>query len=127
MTEKTESRPLLSRRILATLIEIGQTRLQLAATEIEEERLRLARMSLNATICLFFSGLGIVFAAAAVMLACPLAYRPWVAGAWSLLFIGLGYGWWCRWQRDAASRPAWLAATLAELTKDRQFLEGPEQ
>jgi uncharacterized membrane protein YqjE len=123
----TETRPPLSRRILATLIEIGQTRLQLAATEIEEERLRLARMSLNATVCLFFTGLGIVFAAGAVILACPVAYRPWVAGAWSLFFIGLGAGWWRRWQHDAAARPAWLAATLAELTKDRQFLQGCEE
>jgi uncharacterized membrane protein YqjE len=106
-----DAAPPLSRRILATLIEIGQTRLQMAATEMAQERHRLGRMSLNAAICLCFAGLGIVFGAVAVILACPAAYRPWAAGAWSVLFIGLAAGGWHRWQRDAAVKSASLGAS----------------
>lgn len=117
----------LLREILATLMDIGRTRLELAVTEIEEERLRLARLALQATFALFFIGLGIVMAVGAAVLACPPAWRPVLAGIFSALFLGAGaWGWW-RWQQAAAGKPLLMGATLDELSKDSQCLRGAER
>ena len=116
----------LLREILGTLLDIGQTRLELAVTEIEEERLRLARLALHATFALFFIGLGLMLAVGAVVLACPPAWRPGIAAIFSALCLCAG-GWaWWRWQQAAARKPSLMGATLDELSKDSQCLKGAQ-
>jgi len=115
------------RDLLATLLGIGQTRLQIAVIEVEEERLHLARLALDASLTYFCLGLGIILAVSTAVLACPAAYRPWVAGASSGLFLSLGAWRWLRWRADAAAKPAMLASTMAELSADQRFLRGVDQ
>ena len=113
-----------ARAVLAGLIDIDQTRLQLASTEIEEERLRLAELLLWATAALFFIGIGLVLAALLLVLLVWDGPREWVLGGLTALFLAIG-GWAAAaWRRKARAKPAFLAPTLAELKRDRAALGG---
>lgn len=113
-----------ARAVLAGLIDIGQTRLQLASTEIEEERLRLAELLLWATATLFFVGIGLVLAALLLVLLVWDGPREWVLGGVTAVFLAVG-GWAAAaWRRKARNKPAFLATTLAELKRDRAALGG---
>lgn len=110
------------RLVAASLLEVGQTRLQLASTEIEEERLRLAELLLWATLALFFLGIGIVFAGLLLVLLVWDGPREWVLAAITALFGGIGV-WACVvWRRKARAKPPLLAATIGELRRDRAAL-----
>lgn len=117
-----------AQQVVADLIEIGRTRLELATVEIEEERLRLARLWVGAAVTLFLVFVGIVLAAGWVVLVCPPDQRALALGLLALGFLAAaGYSAW-RWQRDAANRPPLLHATLAELRQDHDDLsrrDGP--
>jgi uncharacterized membrane protein YqjE len=113
-----------ARAVLVALLEIGQTRLQLAGTELEEERLRIAELMLFATAALFFLGLGIVLATLLLVLLFWDGPRLWVLGAAASLFLMGGVGTAAAWRRKARSKPPLLASTLAELQRDRDALLG---
>ena len=108
--------------MLAGLLDVGQTRLQLASTEIEEERLRLAELLLWATFALFFLGIGLVFAALLLVLLFWNGPRELVLAAIALLFLGVGVGAGVVWRRKARNKPPFLATTIAELKRDQAAL-----
>jgi uncharacterized membrane protein YqjE len=117
-----------ARAVLAGLVEIGQTRLQLAATELEEERLRIAELLLFACATLFFLGVGLVLAALLLVLLFWDNGRELVLAIEALLFLGFGVGLGVAWRRKAAAKPRLLATTLAELQRDRKALQpGPPE
>lgn len=111
-----------ARGVLGALVEIGQTRLQLASTELEEERLRVAELLLFATAALFFLGLGIVLATLLLVLLFWDGPRVLVLGGAAALCLALGAGLATAWRRKARGKPPLLAATLAELQCDRDAL-----
>ncbi len=111
-----------ARAAVAGLIEIGHTRLQLAATELEEERLRIAQLLLYACAALFFLGLGLVFAAQLLVLLFWESNRVLVLTLEAALFLALGAGLCVAWRRKATTKPKLLATTLAELERDRTAL-----
>jgi uncharacterized membrane protein YqjE len=114
-----------ARSLLGAVLDLGQTRLQLAAVEVEEERARIAELLLWATCALFFIGLGIVFTSLLVVLLCWNGPREWVLGGFAALFAGLG-GWAAAtWRHKLRTKPAFLAATLAELERDRAAFVPP--
>lgn len=121
----TETRASLVRDMVANVLEIGQTRLQLAATELEIERLHLARLALQASFTFLFVGLGAMLAMGAIVLACQPAWRPWVAGAFSGLCFGAAAWAWRCWRLTGARKPALLASTIAEFTADQHMLRNP--
>lgn len=110
------------RRMLAGLIDVGRTRLELATVELEEERLRIARLWIISAITLFLLFVGTVLAAAWVVVLCGPQNRTLVLGLLSASFLAAGAlaAWW--WQRAAARKPALLHATLQELEQDRRLL-----
>ena len=110
------------RRVLVSLIEIGQTRLQLASTEVEEERLRVAELLLYATVSLFFLGVGLVLASLWVVLLFWDDHRELVLAAISGLFLLVGAGLAITWRHKARHKPKLLATTVAELQRDRDAL-----
>lgn len=112
-----------ARAALAGLVEIGHTRLQLAATELEEERLRVAQLLLYACAALFFLGLGLVLAALLVVLVFWEGNRLLVLGLETAVFLGLGVGLSLAWRHKAQSKPRLLATTLAELQRDGAALQ----
>lgn len=111
-------------RTLATLLDIVQTRLELASVELEEERLRLGGLALAAACTLFFAFAALTAFTVALVLSCPPESRPAVlaaAGAVAVL-VAAAAAW--RWRHLAAARPPLLQATLAELRADGAALRG---
>lgn len=111
-----------ARAAIAGLVEIGHTRLQLAATELEEERLRLSALLVYACVGLFFLGVGVVLVALLVVVLFWEDHRVLVLALEAALFLGLGAGVTLALRRKAAAKPKLLAATLAELQRDRAAL-----
>ena len=106
-------------RLLGGFVDLGRTRIELAAVELDEARLRIARLFVAAAITLFLLGTGLVLAMAWLVLWCDPAQRVVVLGslAGACVLAGLVSAW--RWQAMAASTPPLLQATLAELARDR--------
>lgn len=111
-------------QIAATVVEIGHTRLQLAATEIEEARLELVRRWLAAACALYFGALALLLSCAWLVIAAPADHRLLVLGLLAALFGGLAIGmaWW--WQAMARRARPLLAATVDELSRDAAALRG---
>jgi uncharacterized membrane protein YqjE len=112
------------RNLARTLLAIVQTRIEIFASEIDEERTRLARIALLAAAAAFCLGLAVI------LLVFFLVVLFWDSDR--LLAIGVLAGVFaiggiaaCLGLRAAISkRPKFLSATLAELRKDRTKLEG---
>ena len=113
-----------ARAVLAGLVEIGQTRLQLASTELEEERLRLAELLLYASMALFFLGVGLVLASLLLVLLFWDGPRLLVLGLLTALYLAVGAALAIGWRRKARAKPPLLATTIAELQRDREALLG---
>ncbi|MDO9283668.1 MAG: phage holin family protein [Aquabacterium sp.] len=113
-------------RLLATLLDIAQLRLDLLTTEFEREKLRLYDGLLWAAVALFFIGLGLLLLAALLVAVAPEPLRPLVLGLLALGSLGLG-GWLVVQARRRLISPAGaLPATRAELARDRASLRAPE-
>ncbi len=108
--------------MLVSLIEIGQTRLQLASTEVEEERLRVAELLLYATVSLFFLGVGLVLASLLIVLLFWDNHRELVLAGISGVFLVIGAALALTWRHKARHKPKLLATTVAELQRDRDAL-----
>ncbi|MEW5862883.1 MAG: phage holin family protein [Pseudomonadota bacterium] len=107
-----------------TLVVFAETRLRIAASEIEEQALRLAEIALWLLAATFFLGVALVFASVLVVLAVP-EDRRLLAGALvvlAYLLAGAGAAFVLR--RRLAERPPLFSATLAELEKDRKRFSG---
>jgi len=111
-----------ARLLLGALLEVGRTRLQLASTELEEERLRLAELLLLASFALFFMGIGLVLASMLVVLLFWDGPRELVLALLTFLFLGVGGAAALAWRRKARSKPPLLSATLDELRNDEAAL-----
>lgn len=109
-------------RLLGGLLDLGRTRIELAAVELAEERLRIARLLIAAVITLFLLATGLLLAVVWLVLWCDPAQRLAVLGglAVACALAGALSAW--RWQVMAASTPPFLQATLAELARDHAAL-----
>jgi uncharacterized membrane protein YqjE len=94
--------------VAATMFTLLQTRVDLLATELEEELQRLVRLALLAAVAGFFGGLFVLMLALTVVIGLFLLV---VLAALSAL------------KRIANSRPRLLAATRDELRRDREAFE----
>lgn len=109
-------------RIGGTLIAMVQTRVALAAVEIEEESQRLLGYFVLALLSLILFGIAMVLVALTIIMvfwdnyrleaAIGLAIAFGIAGTVVAIKLRLGFD----------SRPRMLAATLAELNKDINFV-----
>lgn len=111
------------RRYLCAWVEAVRTRVDLAATEIEEERERTRQVLFLAAVSSLCLALGVLLATLfVVMLVWDTQYRLVVVGAFGLLYIaaGLGVGFVTR--QKSRERGRLLSATLGELAKDCQHL-----
>jgi len=108
--------------LAATLIAIAHTRLELLSTELEEERVRLSSMLAWTLVALFCAGLGVVLATLFVVLALWDTHRLLVLGIPAILFIlGAALAWLVV-RGKARAKPRLFAASLTELSKDREEL-----
>lgn len=110
------------RRLAATLVAVFQTRLELLATEVEEERTRLGRLLLLGAAAAFFLALGMLTLTLFVIVLFWDTHRLLVTGLLAALYLGAGLAIAFAARREALARPRLFAASLSELAKDREHL-----
>lgn len=111
-----------ARALAATLVEALETRLDLAATELAQERLHLARQCIEAALALWALTVGVLLAALALAWAGAPEHRALVLAALGGVFVGAGAvaGWRCR--ERARRKPPLLDATRQALRADAAAL-----
>lgn len=110
--------------LLATLLGIGETRLSLLATELQEEVYRAVGYLLYATAALFLATIGVAMAAFALVILYWDSHRLLVASLVSGVLLGTAFVIVLILAARLRSRPPVLGDTLAELQRDRQALTG---
>ena len=111
--------------LAATLLAMAQTRLELLSTELEEERVRLSSMLIWTLVSLFCAGLGVGLATLCVVLALWDTHRLLAVGIPAILFLlGAALAWLVVLGK-ARAKPRPFAASLAELSKDREQVTSP--
>lgn len=124
MAEETESTWSASLRArLDTLLGAAQTRLALLTVELQEEKLRLARLLFMTVLTALFLGFAAVFAALWVTVALWDSHRLLALGLSTGLFLVLGLAAASVAARTVAAGSRLFAASLAELGNDRDALK----
>ena len=112
------------RNLARTSLAIVQTRIEIFASEIDEERARLARIAVLAAIAALCVALVVILAVFFLVVLFWDTDRLLAIGVLAGVFAVGGIAA-CLGLRAAISqRPKFLSATLAELRKDRSKLEG---
>ena len=109
----------------AVRLALSDVMTRLAATELEEQALRLIEILIWLAMALFFLGIAVVFAAVLVVLLFWDSNRLLAAGLLAALFVAIGAGAALIARARLRERPKLLAATLAELERDRETLDRP--
>jgi len=106
----------------ANLLGIVQTRLELLATDIAEERERIITLLVLAVAALFSIGVGVVLLAILIVVALWESHRLIALGGMVVFFLATGAG--IAWitLNKLRSHPRPLDASITELGKDRQDL-----
>ncbi len=110
--------------LASTALGVVQTRIELLATEWEEERARLGRIWVAMSFALFFTGIATVLAAAFVVLIFWESYRLWALGGVAVLFVIAAAACWRIAAAAIAAKPRLFTATLSALAEDRAALSG---
>lgn len=105
-----------------TLLSFAVTRTRLAASEVEDQALRLIEILSWLAVAAFFLGVSVLFVAIVVVLLFWDSNRLLAAGLLAALFIGAGAGAALMARARLRERPKFLGATLAELERDRETL-----
>lgn len=112
--------------LLGTSLTLLHTRLQLLATELEEERQRLLALLLWSAVAVLALGAGLVFLAIFLTVLLWDTNRLLALGIFSAIFLGLGgvaVALACKLGRSATTL---FAASMAELGRDRAALREPD-
>lgn len=118
MANMTES----LKRVAGTVFVILQTRLELLANELDEERLRIEQTLLYAGIALLFFGLSIMLLTVLVVVVFWDSQRLPVLGGLAAFFLIAGLLMCGVLRRTAKKRHPLFSASLAELSDDREQL-----
>ncbi len=113
------------RRVLSTLTSIVQTRIELVVTELEEQKLYAAQLAILSFLALFFFCLAVIFGTLAIVMVYWDRNPVAVLGGFAALYLALTIVIGLVWRARAKARPRLLAATLAELARDREELTPP--
>jgi len=114
------------RRLTGTGVALVQTRLELLAAELEEEKLRLGNLLVFAAAAILLLDLGIVLLAVFLTVAFWDTDRLLVLGILTTAFLVAGAIAAAAAVRLARTRSRLFAASLAELAEDREALRGRE-
>lgn len=112
------------RQPLGVLVDMAKTRAELAVTELEEERLRLAELMQAACLAMFLWVMTVIMSSLFFIVWMGEAHRMEAIGGLALFFGGLGAWSTWRWKCKAASKPRLLEATLTELSLDFEAFRG---
>lgn len=126
MTEEThaESGGLFEslKTLAASLVGIVHTRLELLSTDIAEEREHLISLVLLLLVTLFCLGVGVLLLALLIVVAFWESHRLLALASLTGVFLATGAGLAWLIVHKGRTRPRLFAASLAELTRDRQQL-----
>ena len=113
------------KHLAAALLAAAQTRLEILATEFEEDRLRLMQLLFLGLAAAFCLGIGILLAVALIAIFFWDTHRLVAVGILMLIFLAAGavLGWFLRDRIKAWPKP--FAATRGELSKDQASLLEP--
>lgn len=106
------------RVLLATLLSTLRTRGELLQVELEEERLRIAGMTLFALAAAIFLALGVLLLSVFLILLFWDTHRVLVSGLLALLYLAIGMGCALAARSRSQVKSKLFAASLAELGKD---------
>ncbi len=110
------------RRLTANTTVVVGTRLELLANEVEEEKLRLARLFLLGALAVLFFGITVLLATVFVVVLFWDSHRLVVLGALAALFLALTLLSARALRNEADSGSKLFSASLAELEKDGERL-----
>jgi uncharacterized membrane protein YqjE len=108
-------------RIAGTMLAMVETRMELAALEIEEESQRLLKFFMLALLSLILFGIALVLVSLTIILVFWDTYRLQAALTLAALFGVAGTVASMKLRKAFATRPRMLASTVAELNKDVNF------
>ncbi len=110
------------KKIAATLLAIGHTRLELLSAELEEERAWTTSLLMWTLTALFCAAVAVVFGTLLVVVLFWEANRERVLAVLAIVFfVAAAIAWYVVWNM-AKARPRLFSASLAELAKDRERL-----
>jgi uncharacterized membrane protein YqjE len=123
--ESTRAEGLLEslRNLAKTFLAIVQTRVEIFASELDEQRALLARIAVLAAVAAFCLGLAVILFVLFVVVLFWDANRLLAIGVLGGVFGAGGLAALLMLQAAVRRRPKLLSATLAELRKDRSKLE----
>src|ERR1700693_446929 len=113
------------RNLARTFLAVVQTRIEIFASEIDEERTQLARIVVLAAIAAFCLGLAVILLVFFLVVLFWDTDRLLAIGALCGVFGAGGIAACLMLRSVIAQRTKFLSAPLAELRKDRTKLEGP--
>lgn len=110
------------RRLAATGVALLQTRLELLAAEIVEERTRVVRLVVLSVVAGFFLALGVVTLTFFIILLAWDTHRLLAAGLIAAAYLGIGAVVAVNVRNLARAESRLFSGSLAELRKDRDEL-----
>jgi len=110
------------RRLAGTFVETVHNRIELFATELQEEKSWLISTLLWSAIAVFFSGLAVLLTVGTIVYLTPEPARGWVLGGFALVFVFIAVHAVVGLRRSIRDKPPPLADTLGELKKDIDWI-----
>ena len=110
------------KRVAGAMFSIAQTRLELLANELEEERLHFEQTLLYSGIALLFFGLSIMLLTVFIVVAFWGSQRLLVLGSLAALFFIAGLLVWNASRNLIRKKSKLFSTSLAELSSDRNQL-----
>jgi uncharacterized membrane protein YqjE len=114
-------------RLGATLVDMVQTRLELAAVELEEESRRLLSYLLLSLLALFLFGIAMLLVALLVVIVFWDTHRVAAAGGMALLFLSGAVYIGLKVKTGFESKPGMLEHTITELRKDINYIRNASE
>ena len=121
-SRRTEGLIAALRRLGVTFFALVHTRIELAATELKRERVRVTRLLLFAAIALFFFILAAFTFTIFVIVIFWDTHRVLATGCLTLLYLAAAVGVVLFAKREASRSARPFSASLAQLKKDREEL-----
>jgi uncharacterized membrane protein YqjE len=110
------------KQLVATLVAVLQTRLELLANEVQAEKLRLTQLLLLGISALFFLACAVLLLTVLVVVALWDTHRLLAIGGFAALYLGMGVGFALAARARASAGTQLFVASLAEFEKDRDRL-----
>ena len=111
------------RRLGDSLIGAVKDHAELLAVELQEEKLRLIQIFLWISAAVFSGMLAIAFFSLTVVFLCPPEHRALALAIMTVLYLGASVAIIAAVRRRIAHQPNPFAATIREITRDRECLE----